>query len=217
MRCVSVRRPTAGPGKAHVLGPSTINAPNQPICSAPYAPSAKPALLSCSPLATPRPCNSISTKSQPKLPQAHMPSSFSTKPVARRQRPQGSQKHHAPVAAAACARAHPSRKYLAVHAGELAVEPHLQILRRHRRPLDALPPYNKGQPGCPSLDLDYSYGTTSNLSCADSRMPRKLLSRLGTGCRRPSSVPEHNCIALTKCGQLGGTFPQLDRGQTKEQ
>ena len=29
----------------------------------------------------------------------------------------------------------PSRKYLAVHAGELAVEPHLQILRRHRRPL----------------------------------------------------------------------------------
>ena len=55
--------------------------------------------------------------------------------MARRQRPQGSQKHHAPVAAAACARAQPSRKYLAVHAGELAVKPHLQILRRHRRPL----------------------------------------------------------------------------------
>src|SRR6476659_7325690 len=83
MRCVSVRRtnlPTAGPGKARVLGPSTINAPNQPICSARYAPSAEPALLSCSPLATPRPCNSISTKSQPKLPQAHMPFSFSIKP-----------------------------------------------------------------------------------------------------------------------------------------
>src|SRR3954468_12560702 len=31
--------------------------------------------------------------------------------------------------------AQPSRKYLAIHAGELAVEPHLQILRRHRRPL----------------------------------------------------------------------------------
>jgi len=34
MRCVSVRRtnlPIAGPGKARVLGPSTINAPNQPI------------------------------------------------------------------------------------------------------------------------------------------------------------------------------------------
>ena len=45
---MSVRRtnlPTAGPGKARVLGPSTINAPNQPICSARYAPSAEPALL----------------------------------------------------------------------------------------------------------------------------------------------------------------------------
>src|SRR4051794_37185715 len=51
----------------------------RPICSARYAPSAEPALLSCSPLATPRPCNSISTKSQPKLPQAHMPFSFSIK------------------------------------------------------------------------------------------------------------------------------------------
>ena len=55
--------------------------------------------------------------------------------MARRQRPQGSQKHLAPAAAAACARAQPSRKHLAVHAGELAVKPYLQILRRHRRPL----------------------------------------------------------------------------------
>ena len=31
--------------------------------------------------------------------------------------------------------AQPSRKHLAVHAGELAVEPHLPILRRNRRPL----------------------------------------------------------------------------------
>ena len=49
MRCVSVRRtnlPIAGPGKARVLCPSTINAPNQPICSARYAPSAEPALPS---------------------------------------------------------------------------------------------------------------------------------------------------------------------------
>ena len=75
------RRPSPGAyAKARVLGPSTINAPNQPICSARYAPSAEPALLSCSPLATPKPCNSISTKSQPKLPQAHMPFSFSIKP-----------------------------------------------------------------------------------------------------------------------------------------
>jgi hypothetical protein len=67
MRCVSVRRtnlPIAGPGKARVLWPSTINAPHQPICSARYAPSAEPALPSCCPLATPRPCSSIWTKSQ---------------------------------------------------------------------------------------------------------------------------------------------------------
>ena len=32
-------------------------------------------------------------------------------------------------------RAQPARKYLAIHAGELAVEPHLQILRRNRRSL----------------------------------------------------------------------------------
>ena len=55
--------------------------------------------------------------------------------MARRQRPQGSQKHLAPAAAAACAGAQPARKYLAIHAGELAVEPHLQILRRNRRSL----------------------------------------------------------------------------------
>jgi hypothetical protein len=36
---------------------------------------------------------------------------------------------------AACARAQSPRKYLAVHATELAVEPNLQILRRHRRSL----------------------------------------------------------------------------------
>src|SRR5258708_3605476 len=76
MRCVSVRRtnsPIAGPEKARVPEPSTINAPNQPICSARYAPSAEPALPSCCPLATPRPCSSISTKSQRKPPPAHTP------------------------------------------------------------------------------------------------------------------------------------------------
>src|SRR3954464_2909064 len=82
MRCVSVRRtnsPIAGPDKARVPGPSTINAPNQPICSARYAPSAEPALPSCCPLATPRPCSSISTKSQRKSRPAHTPFSFSIK------------------------------------------------------------------------------------------------------------------------------------------
>jgi hypothetical protein len=41
----------------------------------------------------------------------------------------------APAAAAACAGTQSPRKHLAVHATELAVEPNLQILRRHRRSL----------------------------------------------------------------------------------
>ena len=41
----------------------------------------------------------------------------------------------APAAAAACAGAQPPRKHLAVHATELAVQSHLQILRRYRRSL----------------------------------------------------------------------------------
>src|SRR3979490_3004880 len=60
-------------------GPSTINVPNQPTCSARYAPSAEPALASPGPLATPKPCSSISTKSQRKSPPAHTPFSFSIK------------------------------------------------------------------------------------------------------------------------------------------
>ena len=55
--------------------------------------------------------------------------------MARRQRPQGSKQHLAPAAAATLTRTQPARKHLAIHAAELAVEPHLQILRRHRRPL----------------------------------------------------------------------------------
>ena len=136
MRCVSVRRtnlPIAGPGKARVLGPSTINAPNQPTCSARYAPSAEPALPSCCPLATPRPCSSISTKSQRKSPPVHTPFSFSIKLDGTAPKTSRLPKHLAPAAAAACTRS--STLKMAVYAGELAVEPHLQILRRNRRSL----------------------------------------------------------------------------------
>ena len=114
MRCVSVRRtnlPIAGPGKARVLCPSTINAPNQPICSARYAPSAEPALPSRCPLATPRPLqlhlDEIATKVTPGalavliLDQAGWHGAKDLR---------GSQKHLAPAAAAACARrAQPSK------------------------------------------------------------------------------------------------------------
>ena len=113
MRCVWVRRtnsPIAGPGKARVLGPSTINAPNQPICSARYAPSAEPALPSCCPLATPRPCSSISTKSQRKSPPAHTPFSFSIKLDGTAPKTSRLPKHLAPAAAAACARSSTVKK-----------------------------------------------------------------------------------------------------------
>src|SRR5262249_1535904 len=45
-------------------------------------------------------------------------------------------KHHLPLAPpATLARTQRPRKYLAIHAAELAVEPNFQILRRHRRSL----------------------------------------------------------------------------------
>src|SRR5262249_53487775 len=48
---------------------------------------------------------------------------------------QGSKQHLALAAPATRARTQQPRKYLAVHAAELAVEPNFQILRRHRRSL----------------------------------------------------------------------------------
>src|SRR4051812_35163210 len=117
-------------------GPSTINAPNQPICSARYALSAEPALPSSCPPATPRPCSSISTKSQRKSPPAHTPFSFSIKLDGKTPKTSRLQKTYR---SCRCRRVPPSSipKTTSgrVHACELAVEPHLQILRRHRRPL----------------------------------------------------------------------------------
>src|SRR6516225_9983718 len=55
--------------------------------------------------------------------------------LARIEGPRDTQKHIPLAAAAAGARAQQPRKYLAVHATELAVEPNLQILRRRRRSL----------------------------------------------------------------------------------
>src|SRR5258708_11607585 len=49
--------------------------------------------------------------------------------------PQGPEQHLADVAASAFARTQSPGKHLAVHAPQLAVKPHLQILRRYRRPL----------------------------------------------------------------------------------
>src|SRR5262249_13931230 len=55
--------------------------------------------------------------------------------VAWRQGPQGSKQHLALAAPATRTRPQRPRKYLAIHAAELVVEPNFQILRRYRRPL----------------------------------------------------------------------------------
>ena len=47
----------------------------------------------------------------------------------------GSRQHHTHPIAAKVTRVEPGRKYLAVHARQLALEPGLQILRRHPRSL----------------------------------------------------------------------------------
>ena len=72
--------PIAGPERAHVPAPATINAPNRPICSARYARNAEPVPHSCCPPATPRPCSFISTRSPPRSPPAPTPFSSSIKP-----------------------------------------------------------------------------------------------------------------------------------------
>ena len=55
--------------------------------------------------------------------------------LASRRRARRPGQHHPPAAAAALARAEPGREHLAVPARQLALEPRLQRLRRHRRPL----------------------------------------------------------------------------------
>src|SRR2546427_8304779 len=55
--------------------------------------------------------------------------------LAWRQGPPGSKQHLALAAPATRTRPQRPRKYLAIHAAELVVEPNFQILRRYRRPL----------------------------------------------------------------------------------
>src|SRR5262249_29379039 len=72
--------------------------------------------------------------------------------MAWRQGPQGSKQHLDLAAAVTRARTQRPRKYLAIHAAELAIEPNFQILRRYRRSL--LPPGTRSTSGrgksCPS-------------------------------------------------------------------
>src|SRR5271169_5025880 len=74
-------------------------------------------------------------RSPPKSPPAHTRSSSSIKPAGTAPWNSRSRPTLAPAVAAALTRAQQPRKYLAIHAPELAIEPHLQILRRYRRSL----------------------------------------------------------------------------------
>ncbi len=112
-----------------------ISAPNRPICSARYALNMELAPLSFCRSATPKPCSFISTRSPQESPPAHTPSLSSIRPAGTAPRTSG---FPAIYRSCHCRRVRQNstpRKHLAVHAPELAVEPYLQILRRHRRSL----------------------------------------------------------------------------------
>jgi hypothetical protein len=127
--------PIVGPERARVPAPLTISAPSQPIYSVRYAPNTERVQPSFSRSATPKPCSFISMRShESHRRRARDPHSRSGR-LARRKRPQDSQQSITAAVAAARTRAQSPREHLAVHAAELAVEPNLQILRRHRRSL----------------------------------------------------------------------------------
>jgi hypothetical protein len=106
----------------------------RPIFSEPSVlPKEKAPGLSCPP-ATARLWPCISRKSRLQSRQEHMRSFFSIRQDGLEEAA-GSRQHHTHPIAAKVTRVEPGRKYLAVHARQLALEPGLQILRRHPRSL----------------------------------------------------------------------------------
>src|SRR4029077_6704037 len=97
--------PIAGPERDRGLGPLTINAPNQPICSVPCALNLEPAPRWFFPSATARLCSFISTRSPPRLPPAPTPSSSSIRPAGTEQSSSRSRTTSPPCR---CHRAHPN-------------------------------------------------------------------------------------------------------------
>src|SRR6516165_10354835 len=138
MRCGWAKRtssPIAGPGRVHAPVSPTIKGPNRPTCSVRSAPNAEPAPLSCCRPATPKLCSFTSMRShQDRSGRSRYCPPRSSR-MAWRQGPQGSKQHLALAASATRTRTQRPRKYLAIHAAELVVEPSFQILRRYRRPL----------------------------------------------------------------------------------
>src|SRR5262249_11117902 len=119
----------------HAPVPPTIKGPNRPTCSVRSAPTAEPAPPSCCRLATPKLCSFTSMRSQPKSLRALTLFSSSIKPAGMAPRPSSFRATSRSCSSRTRARAQRPRKYLAVHATELAVEPNFQILRRYRRSL----------------------------------------------------------------------------------
>ncbi len=109
--------------RAHAPALRMINAPSPPTCSARSALSEELAPHSCFGLATAKPCSFTSTKSPPRWPRRAV--SSLTKPAGMVPRTQDSHQHLAPANAPALTRTQQPREYLAIHAPELAVEPHL--------------------------------------------------------------------------------------------
>jgi hypothetical protein len=114
----------------------TTNGRRRPIFSAQSARPKEKAPGLSSPPATARPWPCISKKSRLRSRPARMRSLFSIRRdgMCLPGFPSKTTSRSCPVAAE-ITRAEPSRKYVAVHARQLALEPRLQILRRHPRPL----------------------------------------------------------------------------------
>src|SRR5213083_1273535 len=105
--------------------------------------------------------------------------------VAWRQGSQGPKQPLAHAAAAARTRTQRPGKYLAIHAAELALEPCLQILRRHRRPL--------------LLRLEHAYRST--LEDHVHRAPRlgeRRLLNVRIGIKRGRAAQDGRKIAATR-------------------
>src|ERR1700752_542319 len=110
---------------------------------------------------------------------------------------------HLPPAAAARPRAKQPREHLAVHAPELALQPNLQILRRHRRPL--------------LLRLEHTHrpAVEDHVNCATRLGSRRLLivrigisviSRAATSLLRASNA---SCSMPTERGVLSTRSQQI--------
>src|ERR1700730_14965600 len=110
------------------------SAPHDQISAPSAPPKAKALCLSCPP-ATARPWLCISGNLDCSRPRRTCHPSPRSGGMACLDEAARTKQHHALAVAAEITRAHPRRKHLAIYARQLALKPHLQILRRHFGPL----------------------------------------------------------------------------------